>query len=1701
MSKVLISSLIDQINTLLSRPVGSVSRKPSSDTIHQREQLKQLRSHLESLADDAHLGNLEQQYQALVTRLGSKPPNQNDAKTTELKTDQFKTDKLETLPPLLVSPVVSNLFGAESYLTKETSTMTNGTPEPNSTFVNDRMIASLQQAIQQTLQQVVKESVQQSVQQVVSQTLAVERALMVGEISASLHKIVESQQRSQISQELITLNQQKQKLNAEISQLESDRVAWMKQFQEFQTAQQVRDQISDSFQQNMAETVASQLTEPPQAEFENKVQEQTDRFLLHLDEMFNTTFRSLEQEIQDYQTSIAAKLGNMETLEQKGEALINALVDRISQQTIQQTVQQPQNFAEVSPSATNILPELPDDIPLRYLETFTEPADEELIKALLAGNKFGEADEVEPFETSAIEAELLEVATKDDDLNSSAELENILSTNEDQLFEEPIVEIQADPLIDLAGFGTSIILDPQSAIAARELNPDFDLEAATQIVERFDTPRTRMQENEDESNNFDLLSLNFPVEEVVSESGELIDDPELLQWLEESNNRPSPTTNIADVSPDEDLLSWLGNEALDMAKLPTQKEDQSLRLNSSTSEPEVFNASQISPVSSVDLNLDTNTDSPDSIESKIEQLLNSSNNDQADDSDESLILLTSKSINDLAFPEWEDSLVDDLNFDLERLDSGVGADPQISANLDQFIRNTPYALTNWETEESQTYPTIIEVSAQEASDKNIKSQPEIDELEVPPIIENPNTLFIDRFADSFTDCDDLSEMNVDIVDLQPSPFTTEPNDIPEIFDNPDSLFDIKTEDQISEIELTPSSNLLSDSVPSSIDDMDAIFAEVIAENAAKYSQTTPFKASDELDELFLPLETGNQGEHTSKNLDLDESELDTLLFGFDPATELEESDTVMQTVTKANSEEIDVGARTMYEPLAFPETMESIEEQLDTIMQGFAQEESIDFVGSSALAEIEAIREIPIVSGNHNPNITQEEAEDDWTLALENLESKLVQPNTSKDDHNSSAESSELSADEFFASLEYDKLDGFANTIAKATPPKSSDKVSKDAIADFIDLENINEDEEDDLLLNEFADAPSDAPSNVADNEWENLLNDLNSFNFNQPLLDDMREQLGLSSVAPISDTSENVFDIDSLVLESKSISLIPAPPEKEVYSLDDTWVLGLDFGSTAIRASLLNADTGRVYSLYLDDANEMPCKIVWQADPSLDDPIAKDIRTISKRSQNIGLENGEVAIVHFKQFLKLGLPYRGVSTWQPIIQWTDHSQISLRWLIAALKNLLEQIQTRANHPKLPDVGLILLKLSGVVFGYPANWSDTYILNVREAILKAGLVSQAEQVTAVDQAIAPVLSLLHDQKISQEITLLVDAGAITTSLCLTKGLSESKDRSKLHIRSFDYAGISISQDIVVQLFYPHWQLITNPNRHLCHFDHLSLPEIGASAPQQRVLLQQYLLSFNLGQQMLDLADRVKVTFGKDVGVDSWNEDLMGQPIVVLRKELENLILQPFIQRLNRELNSILSNAGILGEDVHQVLLLGSTMHIPLLSRWLAQKLPNTKIDPLATSVLANGLAVSPLYPNLQDVARQQYSDYFLLQEICRLNLTQSVNPTQLLQQLQMRGVNIKTCRDRILSILQGDLPEGLFPWQEPENSVILEDPTLSSDLFAGRLFELETDGTYQPNVPKFQQLRVYLQAIIGNMSQTLNEPLVFPEIKTIAIAK
>ena len=137
----MINSLIDEINSLLSRPVGSVTKRVCMDIVHPRDQLKRLRSHLEKLTEDTHLNNLDQQYQGLLAHLQEKI-YANRQTSHDISAE---SKKLEALPPTVVKSATSKLFGNESDLSMETSTTTNTPTEENSTFFNDRMIASRQQ--------------------------------------------------------------------------------------------------------------------------------------------------------------------------------------------------------------------------------------------------------------------------------------------------------------------------------------------------------------------------------------------------------------------------------------------------------------------------------------------------------------------------------------------------------------------------------------------------------------------------------------------------------------------------------------------------------------------------------------------------------------------------------------------------------------------------------------------------------------------------------------------------------------------------------------------------------------------------------------------------------------------------------------------------------------------------------------------------------------------------------------------------------------------------------------------------------------------------------------------------------------------------------------------------------------------------------------------------------------------------------------------------------------------------------------------------------------------------------------------------------------------------------------------------------------------------------------------------------------------
>jgi hypothetical protein len=582
----------------------------------------------------------------------------------------------------------------------------------------------------------------------------------------------------------------------------------------------------------------------------------------------------------------------------------------------------------------------------------------------------------------------------------------------------------------------------------------------------------------------------------------------------------------------------------------------------------------------------------------------------------------------------------------------------------------------------------------------------------------------------------------------------------------------------------------------------------------------------------------------------------------------------------------------------------------------------------------------------------------------------------------------------------------------------------------------------------------------------------------------------------------------DSISIPVVKIVSLTAPPEDIVdpsYSIDDIWFLGIDFGSDALRASLCNATTGKVYPLSFDlsDAINVSNDYLASVGNYSLDLLTTDLLDLSQVSTDFDASPNQVdrtdvtdvtVISNFKKLLKLGLPYQGVSAWQPIVQWTEQQRIPLRYFQILLKQLLLKAQFTANSGRLPDLRKIMQdRIYAVILGHPTAWSDTYVHNLREAVLATKIVDQAEQVMVIDQAIAPLLALIHSHKPPLAHTLIVNIGAETTDLLLVKVNNGIIGRSNLSSRGFDYAGLSLNQDIVVQLLYPHWRSLANPERDACNLDQLIMPAPGDPAPGLRADLHKALISSSVGIELLNAAEQLKLDLSTHLDRNQWSTIVRDRPLMIMRRELENQVIQPFLQQLNRVLNDLLSSSGVIADEVISVWKLGGTTNLPSLSRWLEQKLPNAEIAGLPPSTVASGLAIAPMYRYLLNIARQQYSDYFLLQEICQLNLQSAFTPNQLMQQLQNRGVNSRACRDRILTFLQGDLPVGLFPWQEQEQSLFLSDPTLSADLFTGRLFELESDGTYKPNLRKFQLLRTYLQAISGNMQQSLSEPLVFPE--------
>ncbi|MFN6483842.1 MULTISPECIES: hypothetical protein [unclassified Nostoc] len=478
--------------------------------------------------------------------------------------------------------------------------------------------------------------------------------------------------------------------------------------------------------------------------------------------------------------------------------------------------------------------------------------------------------------------------------------------------------------------------------------------------------------------------------------------------------------------------------------------------------------------------------------------------------------------------------------------------------------------------------------------------------------------------------------------------------------------------------------------------------------------------------------------------------------------------------------------------------------------------------------------------------------------------------------------------------------------------------------------------------------------------------------------------------------------------------------------------------------------------------------------------------------------------------------------------------------LMAAAVGISEQ-----NFPK------IINNIAGVICTCPSSWSEQYRFNVREALLTSKLIQHPQQVFFVEEAIASLLPELdaangeqvklsarqgdHPAKTSEHSivgnTLVINIGTTATEMLLVN-VPESLVQltyNDFMLHSFGYAGKGIEQDIICQLLLPpksrqsrsetasdacgglrqrktissnpwQWQPsipgLDQMRWQSLGLEELELPRVGEPDITARIRLQQRLESSLLGQAVLDAALALKLILQHQ---DSFTLELADQRWILQRRDLESQVFIPFVRRLNRELNKLLVARGIPTEAINQAILTGGVACVGTVNRWLRQKLPSAKIiqdlylgenGAPNCSRVAYGLAMLPLHPQILDIPRQQYTDYFLFTELLRLLPDRPLSFGEVIQLFEGRGINTRTCQQRLLAFLEGELPSGLIPsvtdsaWLTQSSQ---ENPDYQA-IATAPLFEKQGSLTYRPNSQQLLSLRRYLDAIKASNQQSLEEP-------------
>lgn len=509
---------------------------------------------------------------------------------------------------------------------------------------------------------------------------------------------------------------------------------------------------------------------------------------------------------------------------------------------------------------------------------------------------------------------------------------------------------------------------------------------------------------------------------------------------------------------------------------------------------------------------------------------------------------------------------------------------------------------------------------------------------------------------------------------------------------------------------------------------------------------------------------------------------------------------------------------------------------------------------------------------------------------------------------------------------------------------------------------------------------------------------------------------------------------------------------------------------------------------------------------------------------------------------------------WEPILQLNEFSAVPLVWIIRSLSKLLLTLKSDSNSTTLgltaTAIGIekerfsdIINNIAGIICTCPSEWSEQYRFNIRESLLISQLVEHPQQVFFVEEAIASLLGelegangeivkLVQNENSASTVTsdrhllgntLVINIGASATEMTLVDIPEDLQDLShnEFMLHGFTCGGKAMEQDIITQLLLPtKWRKSRNsesndPNtdNNPLHWkpnipgledirfsslglEQLELPRAGEPDISQRIRLQQRLESSPLGKALLDAAIALKLILQHQ---ESFTIELSDQRWELQRRDLESQVFVPFVRRINRELNKLLVARGIPTEAINQIVLSGGVSSISAISRWLQQKLPSAKIiqekylgenGTPATSRVANGLCVLPLHPLVLEIPRQQYTDYFLFTELLRLIPEKATTFGEIIQLFESRGINTRTCQQRLLAFLEGEIPPGLVPSSQ-DMQWLNQSSTQNSNyksISASPLFDKQGSLSYRPNLRQLQHLRDYLDAIKASAHQSLEEP-------------